>query len=102
MCQRILDRLETLRLLTPKALLALPEEETEIEYVQQTPVSFTTFREELDSGDSLVVVQGFFPSWRFPRYFCRQGVGHVYADGFVLETGGNLCEASDEQLWLYR
>jgi hypothetical protein len=102
LCSRILSRVERLGALSPSALTSLPESSSELERINSQVVSFTTYRETTESGDCLLVVQGFLPSWRFPRYFGPAGIGFMAAEGLVLNGAGTVALASDDLLWEFR
>ncbi|MFC7301100.1 hypothetical protein [Cognatiluteimonas weifangensis] len=102
LCSRILSRVERLGALPLSALMSLPESSSELERINSQVVSFTTYREVTESGDCLLVVQGFLPSWQFPRYFGPAGIGFMVAEGLVLNQVGTLTLAPDDLLWEFR
>lgn len=102
LCSRILSRVEHLGALSPNALMSLPESSSELERINSQVASFTTYREATESGGCLLVVQGFLPSWRFPRYFGPAGIGFMVAEGLVLNQAGTVSLATDDLLWEFR
>ena len=88
--------------LSAGALAALPATRFESERIESRAVSFVTSREELPSQGTLVVVQGFLPSWRFPCYFGPAGIGFMVAEGLVSCVGKPHASAPDKLLWEYR
>ena len=102
MCNRILSRIERLRGLPIESLQSLPDSATELERIDSQAVSFTTYRESIGAGDCLLVVQGFMPSWRFPRYFGPAGIGFMVAEGLILGRAGTVEIAPDDMLWEFR
>ena len=102
LCRRILGRMLALGSLSAEALAALPATRFESERIESRSVSFVTSREELPSKGTLVVVQGFLPSWRFPRYFGPAGTGFMVAEGLVSYAGKPHVPAPDKLLWEYR
>ena len=102
MCKRLLSRIEHLQALPPEALRSLPPCTSEHERIGSQVLSFNTYREHATSGDCLLVVQGFLPSWRFPHYFGPAGVGFIAAEGLVLSQAGALGNAPDALLWEFR
>lgn len=102
LCRRILSRTEQLRALSPDALLLLPESSSQLERINSQVASLTTYRETTESGECLFVVQGFLPSWRFPRYFGPAGVGFMVAEGLLLKQACSVVPAPDELLWEFR
>jgi hypothetical protein len=101
-CVELLARLEQLRALRPNQLVELPESEREETRIEGRSVTFTTYRHQLESGETLVVVQAFVRTLRWPTYFSMRRIGHVLANGLVVEQGGRIEEAPDRVLWAYR
>jgi hypothetical protein len=102
LCRRILARLSALNAQSPETLSALPPSRQEFERIDSKDVWLATYRESLTPESNLVVVQGFLPSWRFPRYFGPAGVGHMVADGIVSCAGKPNKAAQDALLWEFR
>ena len=102
LCSRILGRVAHLQALPAESLLALPSEATTTERIEAQIVSFTTYNEPLHEHDRLLVVQGFLPSWRYPRYFGPAGIGFMVAEGLVLHRDGSRTAAPDDLLWPFR
>ena len=98
LCSRILARLDRLRSLTPEALASLPASSSEVERIGSRMATLTTYRDKLETGDSLVVVQGFLRSWRFPTYIGSAGVGYMYAEGVLVGPDGRVRDADEELL----
>ena len=101
LCQELLSRLAQLQALTPEQLSRLPSESHELVQVGSQDASFSTYRDPIEAGGEIVVVQGFLPSWRHARYFGAAGVGLMLAEGFLLQPGGPII-APDDLLWGYR
>ena len=102
LCTRILARLDRLRSLSPDALAALPPSSSDMERIGGRTATLSTYRDKLETGDALVVVQGFLRSWRFPTYVGSAGVGYMYAEGVLISTDGRIRDAGEELLWLFR
>lgn len=102
MCRRVVSRIDALRTILTADAVSIPACETAKERIDGDLVVLTTFRTSLPGGEVLAVVQGFLPSWRFPKYFGPMGIGHVVADGIVVGVGGKIREADDEALWEFR
>ncbi len=102
LCARILARLDRLRLLTPDALAGLPAFANDVERIEGRPVTLSTYQDKLETGDALIVVQGFLHSWRSPTYFGAAGVGYMYAEGIMLGPDGRLREPDEDSLWPFR
>jgi len=102
LCVRILARLDRLRTLSAGEIEALPPDQSEEERIDGQVVVLTTYRDALPSGESLLVVQGFLPSWRFPTYIGPAGIGHMFAEGIVARSSGQIHDAEEELLWQFR
>jgi hypothetical protein len=73
-----------------------------MERIEGRVVTFNTYRDKLESGDALIVVQGFLRSWRFPTYVGSAGVGYMYAEGILLSANGFITNPDEQLLWLFR
>ena len=103
LCRRVLVRVSELNAKTPEELSALPSSSQEVESIASKSVWFGTYRDELPAErGSLIVVQGFLPSWRFPRYFGPAGIGFIVAEGLVACAGRPNEPAPDALLWEFR
>ena len=102
LCSRLVVRLERLRSLGSERLARLPALSTDKERIEGRVVRFNTYRDKLESGDALIVVQGFLRSWRFPTYIGSAGVGYMYAEGILLSANGLITNPDEQLLWLFR
>ncbi len=102
MCKEILTRLEALREMTPKKLLAMPNHFTETKEIDGYEVEYSCWKQVFDSTLTLIVVQGAIATWRWPTYFSEHFVGHVLADGLIIKDGDTVEDAPDDILWHYR
>ena len=102
LCSRILARLQQLRTSAPEVLGNLPASSTNLERIVDSQAALTTYRDKLQSGEALIVVQGFLRSWRFPTYIGSAGVGYMYAEGILVDSAGRVTEPQEELLWPYR
>jgi hypothetical protein len=102
LCSRILRRISELRELAPAALRDYSEAH-ERECLDNDHVAhFVISRQTLETGEFLVVVQGFVPSWRYPNFIGYAGIGHMYAEGLIVDEHGAVRNAQDEWMWGYR
>lgn len=86
-------RLNALRELPITELLALPEASSEQASLLTTKVSFTTFKESLPGGATLIVVQGSIP--------VLFGLGWRGSErGLVLDDTGIIRDATQQELSL--
>ncbi|MCA9233129.1 MAG: hypothetical protein KDA57_20955, partial [Planctomycetales bacterium] len=102
LCNRIIARMSALSALPGEELRRLPAETHEYERIDSRRVSFATYRSMQSKEAALVVVQGFLPSWRFPRYFGPLGVGFIVAEGLLVSDANQHVPATDDLLWDYR
>ena len=102
LCSRILGRLDRLRSLTPDALASLPASSSDAERIDGRIATLNTYRDKLESGDALIIVQGFLGSWRFPTYIGSAGVGYMDAEGIVVGADGRIREPEEDLLWPFR
>ena len=102
LCQCLTAKLATLQVEPAERLRSL--EPTNAEHVRLSDREgiLQTYRDDLGDGSCLIVIQGFVASWRFPRYFGGAGVGHMYAEGVVVSTGGTVVPADEKYLWEFR
>jgi hypothetical protein len=101
-CIELLARLEKLRALHPNQLIELPESESEETTIDGSSVAFTTYRHALEGALTLVVVQALVQTLQWPTYFSAHRIGHVLADGLVVDRSGRIEIAPDNLLWAYR
>jgi hypothetical protein len=102
LCSRIVTCLEQLRSSAPEVLGNLPGSSTNLERISGRQATLTTYRDTLQSGDALIVVQGFLRSWRFPTYIGSAGVGYMYAEGILVGANGQITEPDEELVWPFR
>src|SRR5690348_7217147 len=102
LCSRIVAQLEQLRSSAPEVLLNLPASSTNLERINSRQAILTIYRYKLQSGDALIVVQGFLRSWRFPTYIGSAGVGYMYAEGILVGTDGRISEPDEDLIWPFR
>ncbi len=65
-------------------------------------VTFETYVEGHPEANGVVVMRAFFRSWSRPTWISFHGVGHMFADGFVVRTDGTKGDAPEEWMWDYR
>ncbi len=102
LCARIVARREALRSRPSEHLRSLPELQTERERVNSRLVVLSTYADPVPSGELLLVVQGFLPTWRFPKYIGVTRIGRMYAEGLVVATDGSGRDAEDDYMWGHR
>lgn len=95
LCAGISARIARLRALSCgqlRVLVGLQEERLTIE---GSPGGYRTHRLELEDGRTLIAVQGFVSTWHWPTYYSFEGIGHLVAEGLVVEPDGGLTDAPD-------
>ena len=100
-CGKISSKINQLRSLSFSQLSDFNSEETKEVHLSRGSLFLTIYVEVSSQGSCLVVVQGFFPTWKFPTYFSLSGVGKMFVDGFSISNEGIISELSDETLYQY-
>jgi hypothetical protein len=101
-CEHVLFKLENLKGLSYQQLSSFPEEETEMREIDGKVAAFSTYKEILNEEKILVVVQAFYPTWRFPNYFSLNSIGKLFAEALVITKSGQFEEAPENLLYKYR
>lgn len=101
-CKQVLEKIDHLKRLSSSQLLNFKNEEQETTTINGKKVTFTTYLENRGSEKSLVVVQAFYPTWRWPNYLSLNGIGKVLAEGVIASTDGTIRDATHQELWDYR
>lgn len=101
-CEVVLSRLDRLRALSGRQLLALPESESELVRIAGKRATLTTYRANLEDGRTLIVVQAIVRTFAWPTYFSMRATGHLVAEGIIVDQDASVTDAPDELLWEYR
>lgn len=101
LCAKVRRKIEHLQSLSKNQLAQLSEE-TEDTWVAGKRGDITVHRISGDNGTAMIVVQGFASTFRWPTYVGTNGVGHVVAEGFLIDDQGVIHPAPDEALWEFR
>lgn len=102
LCARVVAVVEYLKLLQAPVLRALPKVATESQRIDGRLAYLTTYREELDKQRTLVVVQGYLPTWWLPTYISSGQIGHIVAEGLVVSPEGQITDAENSLMWEFR
>ena len=102
LCRGVVARLEKIKSIKFDQLASLPEENYEEELHERQLLQFTTYNHALSDGSRLLVVQGFFPTWKWPTYISLRGVGHIVAEGLIIDKGDTVTEAPENKMWEFR
>ena len=91
--ERVNRRMEELRSLSPDELRKLPPYAEEHFEVGGKPQVLGVYRDPIENGEVLIVVQ-----CKNTRYL---GFGYMVAKGFVVNVSGQLREAEEKLMWEY-
>lgn len=101
-CEEVRHRLSALAEQALADARAIPREWVETQEIASRRAHIAVIRRDLGSDGTLVVVRAFVHTWRFANFISWGAVGHLRADGFVVDSSGTVRPASDEQLWEFR
>src|SRR6266542_2977998 len=101
LCRKISAKLEYLRNLSPTQLLSLDDEREKMSIAGRR-AELSLYRAKTTNGATLIVVQGFVSTFRWPTFISAAGVGHIVAEGLMVESNGSITSAPDDVLWEYR
>lgn len=101
-CKLLIERLSFLQGLQYSHLQRWAESESEIHDINGKNITLNSYIQNNEDGSVLVVVQAFYPTFKYPNYLSRSFVGKVFAEGSVIDKEGNIHSAMDEDLWSYR
>lgn len=101
-CSLVKEKIQYLKSLKKHQLERWQHEETiEIDVGIQMAV-LTVFKDKISEQRDLIVVQAFYPTWKFPNYFSFGRVGRIFAEGFFVEVNDFIQDAEDRDLSSYR
>jgi hypothetical protein len=98
----LLQRFHTIRKYPPATLRSLPESDDEDVSIEGKSVQFVTYRQNLTDGKTLIVLQAFVSTLNLPTFISLSGIGHILAEGFIIDSAGAVQDAPEELLWEYR
>lgn len=101
LCKDVMATIERLRHLPAPQLRALSNEVSSTRIAGHDAV-ISVYRISKSASSTLIVVQGFVSSLRWPTFISTSRIGHMVAHGFVVDSGGDTAPASDADLWEYR
>jgi hypothetical protein len=91
--EKVCARLEALRNQGADALRALPSEDVEELEISGKKLNFCTYRDQLENNETLIIVQ-----CKNTRYL---GYGHMFAEGLVVSSSGDIRNAEEKLMWEY-
>jgi hypothetical protein len=100
LCAEIRARLDRYAVLSQAQIDAVDEQTEELRIAGKR-AELTLFRQVIDAG-TLLVVQGYVPTFWFPTFIGSGGIGHVLAEGIVIDAEGQISPAPDHLMWEYR
>jgi len=98
----MMSRLDQLRATPTSELEKLPAYSETREVIADRKVTFETIAEPFPEAKIIVVMRAFFRSWSRPTWISLHGVGHMFADGFIVRRDGSVEDAPDEGMWDFR
>ena len=101
-CREMMSRLTQLRATPASELEKLPAYAETREVIAGRKVTFETIAEPFPEAKIIVVMRAFLRSWSRPTWISLNGVGHMFADGFVVRGDGSVEDAPDEWMWDFR
>jgi hypothetical protein len=101
LCTKVRQKIDHLRSLSPQQLAELSEESQD-SWVAGKRANITVHGRPYDTGVMMIVVQGFVSTFRRPTYIGTDGIGHIVAEGFLINNEGVIQPAPDEALWEFR
>lgn len=101
-CSAVKEKISYLKSLKREQLERWQDAEIEEIEVAGKKGILTIFKDKISEQKDLLVVQAFYPTWKFPNYFSIGRIGRVFAEGFFIELSGNVTEVEDADLWPYR
>lgn len=101
-CREMMAQLAGLRSRPAPDLEKLPSYSETESMVAGRKVTFETIVEPFPDAKFIVVMRAFFRSWWRPTWISHYGIGHMFADGFVVRADGAKEDALDEWMWDFR
>lgn len=98
----VAEKISTLKLLSFEQLGSLEDEESETRNILGKEVYITQFKDSVVStGDLVVVVQAFFPTFVFPNHISFSGTGRISVDGILVSKSGDISPLPKDELYPY-
>jgi hypothetical protein len=101
-CRTLTERLNVLRAKGSTELERLPSYSEVTETIEGRLVKFETIRESYPGAYAIVVVRAFFHTWSRPTWRSFSGVGHMFADGFVVQHDGTKQAVEEKDMRDFR
>jgi hypothetical protein len=99
-CKTIEERLANLKNLSFEQLISFNETENEIILVSGKEVVLSIFLEKERNPNNLwVVIQAYYPTWKYPNHLSFSGPAKVFVDGFSIDISGKLSKLESTQLY---
>ncbi len=102
LCKGINSRLTALKNRSHAQLIKYKEQKEDEEWVDNKLIQFAIYKQEIENNSLLFIAQGFIHTYKWPTYISLKVIGHIAAEGIVIDSHGKVSEATEEQLWPYR
>ena len=101
-CKLVLEKIVYLKSLQFSQLSNWKNSETDVGNVDGKEVLLTAYQQKNEKDEFLIIVQAFYPTFKFPNYFSFSFIGKVFANGFIVDSAGSIRDATDDDLWSFR
>jgi hypothetical protein len=101
-CRELMSQLNQLRSKPASELEQLPPYAESEQVIAGRKVTFETIVEPFPDAKLIIVKRAFSRSLSRPNWISFQGIGHMFADGFVVQDDGSIQDAPDEWMWDFR
>ena len=101
LCAKIAFKLDCLKLLSFDQLDKFSDQEPEVININGEGCFLTVYTKKSSKSEILIVVQGFYHTWLFPNYFSSNGIGKMFADGFIIKSNGEKLDCPMNMLFSY-
>ena len=101
-CEGIYRRLNEIKSTSYANLNKRSDNDTDFEKIDGREIVYAVYKEVLDEGTVLFVVQALFKTLRFPNYFSFNFIGKVVVEGILATSSGEFKPPSDDILLNYK
>jgi len=101
MCKGIEERIQKIKNNKSDISASIEDGKTEVEIKNNKSIKYTYYITNINQG-TLIVVQAFVNTLKWPTYISIGAVGHIAAEGVIIDKSGKTQEAPDTNLWAYR
>ena len=101
MCKGIDERIQRIKSNKSEIYVSIEDGKTEVEIKNNKSIKYTYYITNINHS-TLIVVQAFVSTLKWPTYISIGAIGHIAAEGIIIDENGTTQEASDNDLWAYR